>query len=310
MRKGVLLAILFSGNLAADTCGRDGCVEADIEAFEAEETGALRLELLQMKKHIELKQGKTLAVPFWCLEIDDYSRSLTPACNGAAGGCGPCLGPEVCGSAPILPGSWQSYSYACCSCKYVTQQPAAITITPAPPPTSTWPISITAPPVVVTPLPIAPPVVPSAPQVASPSTAAPSATGNSTAVLCSEHPECSKLGLLGNCCPADGGTSLGCCSQILGNSQSQAGAPIAPVLASAETTIPPTTPTPALTAKGVRIPFWCETIDLAYRNTYPACTGAGIEAGGCSCLGQVVCGSGPAIAGTWQSYSSSCCGCS
>lgn len=255
----LLTAFMLGGQSKTSSCrSASSCGEDDVEAFEADEMSGLRLELLQVKQAIEdkhVKAAKAFAVPFWCTTLDDYSRSLTPSCS-RAGGCGPCFGPEVCGSAPILPGSWQSYSYSCCACPYATSSAT-----------------------------IQPPVV------------APSGTNTSTvAVMCSEHPECAKLGLLGNCCPSDAGAVLDCCNQAVGS-----------VTASPEAAV--ITTTPAQTPEGIRIPLWCETIPTIYRGIYSACRGGGPETGGCGCAGPAVCGSGSPIPGSWESYSSACCGC-
>ncbi|CAK9084400.1 Hypothetical protein SCF082_LOCUS40039 [Durusdinium trenchii] len=54
-------------------------------------------------------------------------------------------------------------------------------------------------------------------------------------------------------------------------------------------------------------PYWCYTVPEYSRASIAACNGG---AGSCICMGPTVCGSwGPFPAGTWQSYSYSCCGC-
>lgn len=54
-------------------------------------------------------------------------------------------------------------------------------------------------------------------------------------------------------------------------------------------------------------PTWCYTIPEYSRASIGACNGG---AGSCICMGPQVCGSwGPFPMGTWQSYTSACCGC-
>jgi len=136
-----------------------------------------------------------------------------------------------------------------------------------------------------------------APTAAPETTAAPAAEGAD----CALHPECQKLGLTGSCCPSAQGATLGCCTVstdvATGNVTTVAGTP-APVADA----------TPS-TATGTKIPAWCATVPESSKTKIAACTGAGIESGGCECLGTAVCGEGAPKAGSWQSYSSACCGC-
>eukprot|EP00929_Paragymnodinium_shiwhaense_P109318 TRINITY_DN7572_c3_g1_i1.p1 TRINITY_DN7572_c3_g1~~TRINITY_DN7572_c3_g1_i1.p1 ORF type:complete len:469 (+),score=38.13 TRINITY_DN7572_c3_g1_i1:57-1409(+) len=79
-----------------------------------------------------------------------------------------------------------------------------------------------APPPPPTPIPVTPSPSPPAPRPSPPSPSTPSPTSPPSpsppsppsgggAAACSANPKCSALGLHGNCCPTDGGNSLGCC---------------------------------------------------------------------------------------------------
>lgn len=227
----------------------------------------MNVELLQtgltVGKVGKLDQQAQPAIPFWCYNMDAYSRSFVAACNGGPGGCGPCLGPYVCGGyGPFLPGSWQTYSYSCCSCGAAAVKPAPVVV-PAP---------VVAPAVV--PAPVAAPAAATAP-VATP-VAAPAAAANVTVdpkADCAVHPACQSLKLSGACCPASDGTMLGCCSSTL-----------------LETALP---------VNSTAHPAWCDKVDI---KVAPPCQGKGLgDQTSCNCLSKEVCGEGPPKPGSWQS---------
>lgn len=274
----LLLGLCTLASADEPVCQAGPCGEAEVEALEAGEVSALSVELLQHATKVQTKSevrvgSLAAAVPYWCLTIDAWTRTTIPSCMGGAGGC-VCLGPEVCGLGPIIPGSWQSYSYSCCACGMPAVTPVPVVPVPA--------VHV---PAVPPPAPAAPPVAPPAPLPQA---------------LCSAHAECKKLGLDGACCPADGGAMLGCCDVVI----APAAAPAAP--------LPHATPVvyPVMAATGKTLPQWCQDVPQSSRSTVAACTGAGITQGGCECLGLTVCLiPGAPKPGSWQSYSSACCGC-
>ncbi|CAE8585762.1 unnamed protein product [Polarella glacialis] len=136
--------------------------------------------------------------------------------------------------------------------------------------------------------------------------------------LCSAHPACSKLGITGDCCPTAASAMLGCCEQHVG-APSPAPAsepphpPPHPPQATPPAAVPAAQAAPVVIAgspSGTAIPHWCYDVAPASRPSIPACMGGGPTMGGCDCLGVTVCAvAGPPVPGSWQSYSSSCCGC-
>lgn len=262
----ILLALGAIARGQADfTCeaGDAACTEYAIEDLETQEAEDAHLELLQHAVKVQQEQ-KVEYAPYWCYGLDLYTRSTIPSCNGGPGGCA-CLGPAVCGAGPVLPGTWQSFSYSCCACSGPTTAAPTTTTQYVEPETT---------------------VAPAAP-VAKPGSE------------CSAHPACAKLALTGSCCPSTDGTTLGCCEAAGEPGNTVAGTP-APTEAQ---------PTADGTSTGKKVPEWCAQVPASSLSSVPACTGSGIERGGCECLGPSVCGSGAPKPGSWQSFSSACCSC-
>eukprot|EP00933_Yihiella_yeosuensis_P024574 TRINITY_DN1905_c0_g2_i2.p1 TRINITY_DN1905_c0_g2~~TRINITY_DN1905_c0_g2_i2.p1 ORF type:complete len:318 (-),score=77.00 TRINITY_DN1905_c0_g2_i2:276-1229(-) len=315
-RRAALCASFFTLAAASDLSCRSGngntCSEEDVEAFEAAEAEAVRMELLQVKassaQQTEMNvnaseleeaekrfQARTYAVPYWCNTLSPYSRSVTPSCTSGAS-C-TCMGPSVCGTG-ATPGSWQSYSYSCCGCARAGF-----------------------------------PAQPVAQAVADKAVTVGIAE-------CSANPQCSKLGLTGTCCPNTiSKAMLGCCADPTPAAHAvETGGAAAGVVANAAA-VPaaaaavPVSPAPVVaaavepaaaaaaasisvaaakgevpTVAGVKVPEWCKTLPPTAIQYTPICKGEK-TAGGCHCMGEAVCGKPPFPAGSWQSYSSSCCAC-
>jgi len=97
---------------------------------------------------------------------------------------------------------------------------------------------------------------------------------------CSANPACASLKLMGSCCPATDGTMLGCCSSSL-------------------------VETEKTETNSTSVPAWCANLNT--KEKVPPCEGS--EATGCTCVGKSICGEGKPAPGSWQSYSTACCGC-
>ena len=98
---------------------------------------------------------------------------------------------------------------------------------------------------------------------------------------CSAHPACNSLKLTGSCCPAVDGTMLGCCTSLL--------------------------ETEKLEVNSTALPAWCDKVTVDGVKA-PPCDGSGSPSS-CSCVSKSVCGAGAPLAGSWQAYSTACCGC-
>lgn len=138
------------------------------------------------------------------------------------------------------------------------------------------------------------PATPTAPVPAStpaqavpPASGAPQAPGDSkaNASACAAHRACADLRLDGSCCPSADGTYLGCCDTA---SMAQLDAA-------------------ALDKTSMPIPAWCAEMSRQTRENSPPCTSSGPSS--CACISKTACGDGPPLAGSWQQYSTACCGC-
>ncbi|CAE7021795.1 Gapdh [Symbiodinium natans] len=309
-----LASLAYGLALLCHACaGEQACdlrMEAELENMELHELDDLNVELLQTATAVTRSERKSheFYAPYWCYTISEYVRRSIAACNGGAGSC-ICMGPAICGGwGPFPPGSWQGYSYSCCGCHPevhaaaptpAPQQAPQLAPQPAPQPAPqqapqpapqpaaqqvvSEPASETTPPAPAQPVPQ---------DVASNVSASAGAGAGNTSMgarSCAAHRACADLRLDGSCCPAADGTYLGCCDAAVSNvSLRQLEAASHSKLAK-------------------RIPAWCAELSEHARESSPPCTSSGPSS--CTCIGKTACGDGSPLPGSWQSYSTACCGC-
>ncbi|CAE8591730.1 unnamed protein product, partial [Polarella glacialis] len=303
------------GCMGAQVCGVAAVAHGSWQSYSSAccgcKAGGLPV-LLQRASEVDSK--KQVPKPEWCLTIAPADQATIPACTGvhAEGSCG-CLGAQVCGTAAVAHGSWQSYSSACCGCQagglplaleqLLLQHTSKAERAQVPKPAWCNTIDLGT-------------------QATIPACTGVSAEGGCTcmgAQVCgvAEVTQGSWQSYSSACCACHSGGLASAVVPVASHVASAAlsaplavAAPLASVVAPvASAVVVPAAAAAAAAAVplgSMSVPAWCWQMSPLDSAQVPACHGG---AGGCMCEGVQVCGVGHPLPGSWQAYSSACCGC-